>query len=75
VVVGGEGGFSFDVFQFRADVYERCAKRAGMRIEWGELVLPEEEEGRGEAYWARFRERPTFEVVVGWKADDEKGED
>jgi SAM-dependent methyltransferase len=68
VRVGGQEGFAFDVFQFGVDVYERCAKVAGMRIRWGELVTPTEQ---GEAYWAAFRERPTFEVVVGWRVGDQ----
>jgi SAM-dependent methyltransferase len=62
VAVGGEGGFAFDVFQFRAEVYERCAKEAGLRLRWCELVLPEDER-REQGYWERYVERPTFDVV------------
>lgn len=62
VVVKGDVPFSFEVFQFRAEVYERCAEMAGLRLRWCELVLPED--GRvGEGYWGKFVERPTFEVV------------
>ncbi|KAH4859580.1 hypothetical protein HBI81_057360 [Parastagonospora nodorum] len=62
VVVGGEGGFGFDVFQFRAEVYERCAREAGLRLKWGEVVLPDDERV-GEGYWEEFLLRPTFDVV------------
>lgn len=62
VVVKGEVPFSFDVFQFRAEVYERCAEKAGLKLRWCELVLPEDERREG-AYWREFVERPTFEVI------------
>lgn len=57
-------GISFECFQFRREVYERCAARAGMKIRWGELALPEDGR-REEGFWERWLERPTFSVVVG----------
>lgn len=62
VVVKGELPFSFEVFQFRAEVYERCAEKAGLKLRWCELVLPEDERAGG-GYWREFVERPTFEVI------------
>ncbi|KAF1846242.1 S-adenosyl-L-methionine-dependent methyltransferase [Cucurbitaria berberidis CBS 394.84] len=62
VVVKGEMPFQFDVFQFRKEVYERCAERAGLKLAWKELVLPEDER-RGNGYWDWFVERPTFVIV------------
>jgi SAM-dependent methyltransferase len=62
VVVKGDAPFSFDVFQFRADVYERCARLAGLKLRWCELVLPEDERV-GQGYWERYVERPTFDVL------------
>lgn len=62
VEVKGAGGFSFEVFEFRKEVYERCAREAGLVLTWGELVLPEDER-REEGFWERFVERPTFDVV------------
>jgi hypothetical protein len=62
VVVKGETPFAFEVYQFRAEVYERCAREAGLRLSWGEVVFPED--GRvAEGYWEKFVERPLFEVV------------
>jgi hypothetical protein len=62
VVVKGDAPFSFDVFQFRKEVYERCAEKAGLRLKWCELVLPEDGRAR-EGYWEKFVERPTFNVL------------
>lgn len=64
VVPKVEHSFSFDVFQFRSEVYERCAEKAGLRLEWREPVLPEEDKEREEGFWERWLQRPTFEVVV-----------
>lgn len=62
VVVKGDVPFSFEVFQFRADVYERCAEKAGLKLRWCEVVLPQDE--RVEAgYWKEFVERPTCNIV------------
>jgi ubiquinone/menaquinone biosynthesis C-methylase UbiE len=62
VVVKGDTPFSFEVFQFKAEVYEKCAREAGLRLRWCELVLPED--GRAqEGYWEEFVRRPTFEVL------------
>jgi hypothetical protein len=68
VVVHAETEFSFDCFQFRRDVYERCAVRAGLRLEWKGLVLPDDER-RGTGFWERFLERPTFGVVEAVRMD------
>jgi SAM-dependent methyltransferase len=62
VVVKGDTPFSFEVFQFRSEVYERCAREAGLRLRWCELVVPDD--GRlQEGYWEDFILRPTFDVV------------
>lgn len=62
VALKGDMPFSFDVYQFRAEVYERCAREAGLKIRWCELVLPEDGR-RGEGFWERYVERPTFDVL------------
>ncbi|KAJ4364129.1 hypothetical protein N0V83_009584 [Neocucurbitaria cava] len=67
VVVQGETPFQFDVFQFRREVYERCAEEAGLRLRWREVVVPEDERREG-GYWERFLERPTFVVVEAVRA-------
>ncbi|KAF2006421.1 S-adenosyl-L-methionine-dependent methyltransferase [Amniculicola lignicola CBS 123094] len=57
----------FDVFQFKSEVYERCAEKAGLVLKWGEHVMPDDE--RKEAgYWKEWIERPTFQVVHCTKA-------
>jgi toxoflavin synthase len=56
----------FDVFQFRKQIYERCAKEAGLVLQWRDAVVPED--GRkDEGYWARWLERPTFVIVEARK--------
>ncbi|KAF2822469.1 S-adenosyl-L-methionine-dependent methyltransferase [Ophiobolus disseminans] len=62
VVVKGDTPFSFDVFQFRKEVYERCAKEAGLKLKWCELMLPDDERVE-QGYWKRYIERPTFAVL------------
>ncbi|KAF2996228.1 hypothetical protein E8E13_003023 [Curvularia kusanoi] len=62
VRVGGEGGFEFDCFQFRANVYERCAGRAGLEVKWREVVVPDDER-RGTGYWDEWLRRPTFSMM------------
>jgi SAM-dependent methyltransferase len=62
VCVNTETPFHFDVFQFRRDVYERCAESVGLRLFWRELVLPEDER-RESGFWQKFLERPTFDIV------------
>jgi hypothetical protein len=62
VVVKGDQAFSFDVFQFRAHVYESCAKAVGLKLRWCDLVLPDDER-REQGYWKGFVERPTFDVL------------
>lgn len=62
VVVKGDTPFSFDVFQFRTDIYERCAGKAGLKLRWCDLVLPEDERAR-QGYWKAFVRRPTFDVL------------
>ncbi|KAF2876043.1 S-adenosyl-L-methionine-dependent methyltransferase [Massariosphaeria phaeospora] len=66
VVAHTEPVVQFDVFQFRAEVYERCARQAGLWLEWREAVVPRGEGARAreEGYWDGWLERPTFEVVV-----------
>ncbi|KAF2032893.1 S-adenosyl-L-methionine-dependent methyltransferase [Setomelanomma holmii] len=62
VVVKDDTPFSFDVFQFKKEVYERCAAAAGLRLTWGNLVLPDDERVT-EGFWERYVERPTFSVI------------
>lgn len=65
VIVGGgkeKGGFEFDVFQFRKDVYERCAREAGFEIVWRALVVPDDER-RDTGFWDEWLERPTFSML------------
>ncbi|KAH7066180.1 S-adenosyl-L-methionine-dependent methyltransferase [Paraphoma chrysanthemicola] len=67
VVVKGDTPFSFDVFQFREEVYERCAANAGLRLRWCDLILPDDERV-AEGFWDRYLERPTFAVVEASRA-------
>jgi hypothetical protein len=53
---------SFEVFQLTKKVYERCAKEAGLWLQWRDPVVPEDER-KGTGYWDRWLERPTFVVV------------
>ncbi|KAJ4351904.1 uncharacterized protein N0V89_007248 [Didymosphaeria variabile] len=62
VTVLSEPPFSFDVFQFRSEVYERCAQEAGLEIRWREHVLPDDER-RESGYWDEWLRRPTFSVI------------
>ncbi|KAH6639197.1 S-adenosyl-L-methionine-dependent methyltransferase [Boeremia exigua] len=62
VVVGGGQGFSFDVYQFKRDVYERCAKEARLKIEWKEVVVPDDER-RASGFWDAYLKRPTFAML------------
>jgi hypothetical protein len=57
-----EMGVQFECYQFRREVYERCAARAGLKLKWWGYRVPED--GRKEGgYWDRWLERPTFVVV------------
>jgi hypothetical protein len=58
----GKGGFEFDCFQFRADVYERCARAARLEIKWKECVVPDDER-RSNRYWDDWLARPTFAML------------
>ncbi|KAF2469089.1 S-adenosyl-L-methionine-dependent methyltransferase [Lindgomyces ingoldianus] len=62
VVAHTEFAIQFDVFQFKKDVYERCAAKAGLRLKWSDPVVPDDER-MATQYWARWLERPTFVVV------------
>jgi len=62
VIVGGGQGFNFDVYQFRRDVYERCARKAGLEIKWKDVVLPDDERRRT-GFWNDYLERPTFAML------------
>lgn len=65
VKVGGgqeKGGFEFDVFQFRVEVYERCAKEAGLDIMWKSVVVPDDER-KNTGYWNEWLSRPTFAML------------
>lgn len=58
----GQGGFEFDCFQFREQVYERCAQEAGLEIRWRDVVVPDDERRETE-YWAEWLRRPTFSML------------
>lgn len=62
VTVLSEPPFSFDVFQFRSEIYERCAEKAGLQISWKDHVLPDDERRRT-GYWDAWVRRPTFSVI------------
>ena len=62
MTVHSEPPFSFDVFQFRSEVYERCAKEAGLRLQWRPHVLPDDERKDTE-YWKEWLLRPTFSMI------------
>ena len=67
VIAHTEYEIKFDVFQFTKEVYEQCAKGAGLVLKWREPVLPEGKWEEG--YWDKWVERATFvvvEAVVGW---------
>lgn len=66
-------GVSFECFQFKKEVYERCALEAGLKVEWKEPVLPEGEFEKG--YWDKWLERPTFAVLVARRVADEEEDD
>lgn len=67
VVVKGDVPFSFDCYQFREEVYERCATQVGLKIKWHDVVLPEDERMKG-SYWDWFVDRPTFSVIEAVRA-------
>jgi SAM-dependent methyltransferase len=62
VTVLSEPPFSFDVFQFRSEVYERCAEEAGLEVRWREHVLPNDER-RETGYWDEWLRRPTSSII------------
>ncbi|KAJ4299994.1 hypothetical protein N0V90_005242 [Kalmusia sp. IMI 367209] len=66
VTVRTETPFSFDVFMFRREVYERAAKLAGMGIRWREAIVPNDEREE-EGYWSEWLKRPTFSVLEAVK--------
>lgn len=63
----GKGGFEFDCFQFREEVYERCAKEAGLEIKWREVVVPDDERKESD-YWDGWLRRPTFAMLEARRA-------
>ncbi|KAF2177108.1 S-adenosyl-L-methionine-dependent methyltransferase [Zopfia rhizophila CBS 207.26] len=62
VVAHTEQPIQFDVFQFRKEVYERCAREAGLVLSWRDVVVPDDER-KGSGYWERWLDRPTFVIV------------
>lgn len=62
VAVKGDNPFEFDVFQFRKEVYERCARNAGLELRWKDLAFPDDER-KENGYWDDFRVSGTFVVV------------
>jgi SAM-dependent methyltransferase len=63
----GKGGFEFDCFQFKAEVYERCARRAGLEVRWRNCVVPDDER-RETGYWDEWLKRPTFAMLEARRA-------
>ncbi|KAF2263012.1 S-adenosyl-L-methionine-dependent methyltransferase [Lojkania enalia] len=66
VVAQTEPVIQFDVFEFRTQVYERCAREAGLRLKWSKPIVPDDER-KGTDYWDRYLERPTFFIVEAMK--------
>lgn len=64
----GKGGFEFDCFQFRQEVYERSARMAGLKIEWKEYVVPDDER-RQSGYWKEWLTRPPFAMLEAVRAE------
>lgn len=62
VTVLSEPPFSFDVFQFRSEVYERCAEEARLEVKWREHVLPNDER-RQTGFWNEWLRRPTSSII------------
>ncbi|KAK7190580.1 hypothetical protein DPSP01_007238 [Paraphaeosphaeria sporulosa] len=62
VTVLSEPPFSFDVFQLRSEVYEWCAKKAGLEVRWREHVLPDDERGET-GFWDEWLRRPTSSII------------
>ena len=52
----------FQCYQFRKEVYERCADRAGLVLSWKEPVLPDDER-KETGFWDRWVARPTISIV------------
>lgn len=67
VIAHVEPPIQFDVYEFRTEVYERCAVRAGLALGWKDVVLPEDER-RGTEFWDRWLERPTFNILEATKS-------
>lgn len=67
VVAHTEPQIQFDVFQFKEEVYERCAREAGLKLEWRDAVVPDDERKEGD-YWKRWLDRPTFVIIQAKKA-------
>lgn len=65
----GQSGFEFDCFQFRADVYERCARAAGLEVKWRDCVVPDDER-KGNGYWDLWLKRPTFAMLEAKRLDE-----
>ena len=60
----------FEVYQFRAEIYERCAKEAGLTIGWKDGVIPEDERReREKGFWESWVQRPTFVGVQAWRSE------
>ena len=59
--------FGFETYVLGAEVYERCAKEAGMRdLRWIDAVLPEDER-RNNGFWDELlRQKPIFKVIESW---------
>lgn len=58
----GKAGFEFDCFQFKEDVYSRCARRAGLQIRWRDCIVPDDERKKS-GYWQDWLARPTFAML------------
>ncbi|KAF2644516.1 S-adenosyl-L-methionine-dependent methyltransferase [Massarina eburnea CBS 473.64] len=55
-----------DCFQFGKEVYERCADKAGLRLTWKEVLVPQDAKVNPK-YWIRYLERPTISIIEAVK--------
>lgn len=64
----GKGGFEFDCYQFKKEVYERCARAAGLDIRWKECILPDDDR-KSTGYWEKWLARPTFAMLEATRTE------
>jgi hypothetical protein len=62
VVLRG-AGIQFDVYEFKTHVYERCAEKAGLKVEFTLPIVPDDERKETD-YWNHYLERPTHFIIT-----------